>query len=139
LSAFSEPGITGARPSVGAMQMAPSPRPPGTKGSRSARNRWSAADALLRLFSAVLVEIDDKWAADTKTCIKWIARMPDPLSAEFPDFRLLNHNQQRQPDRRRNLSQKSKRHTNPGGFKTGQGGCRSRTRWLTLYTELFVI
>jgi len=22
--------------------------------------------------------------------IKWNARMPDPLSAEFPDFRLLN-------------------------------------------------
>jgi len=47
-------------------------------------------DALLRLVSAVRVEIDDKWAADTKACIKWNARMPDPLSAEFPDFRLLN-------------------------------------------------
>lgn len=28
-------------------------------------------DALLRLVSAVLVEIDEKWASDTKTCIKW--------------------------------------------------------------------
>ena len=28
-------------------------------------------DALLRPVSAILVEIDEKWAADTKTCIKW--------------------------------------------------------------------
>ena len=28
-------------------------------------------DPLLRLFSAVLVEIDEKWAYDTKAYIKW--------------------------------------------------------------------
>jgi len=28
-------------------------------------------DALLRLVSAVLVEIDEKWASDTKAYIKW--------------------------------------------------------------------
>jgi putative transposase len=28
-------------------------------------------DSLERLVSAVLVEIDDKWAADTKAYIKW--------------------------------------------------------------------
>jgi hypothetical protein len=28
-------------------------------------------DSLERLASAVLVEIDDKWAADIKACIKW--------------------------------------------------------------------
>ena len=47
-------------------------------------------DALLRLVSAVRVEIDDKWAADTKAASSGNARMPDPLSAEFPDFWLLN-------------------------------------------------
>lgn len=28
-------------------------------------------DALLRPVSAVLVEIDEKWASDTKACITW--------------------------------------------------------------------
>jgi transposase-like protein len=28
-------------------------------------------DALLRLVSAVLVEIDEKWASETKAYIKW--------------------------------------------------------------------
>jgi transposase-like protein len=28
-------------------------------------------DALLRRVSAALVEIDEKWASDTKACIKW--------------------------------------------------------------------
>ena len=32
---------------------------------------FPSEDALLRLVSAVLVEIDDKWAADTKAYIKW--------------------------------------------------------------------
>jgi putative transposase len=35
-------------------------------------------DSLERLVSAVLVEIDDKWAADTKACIRW--EYPDALS-----------------------------------------------------------
>ncbi len=47
-------------------------------------------DALLRLVSAVLVEIDEKRASETKACIKGNARMRDPLAAEFPDRRLLN-------------------------------------------------
>ncbi|WP_111735827.1 transposase [Roseovarius amoyensis] len=32
---------------------------------------FPSEDALLRLVSAVLVEIDDKWAAETKPYIKW--------------------------------------------------------------------
>lgn len=28
-------------------------------------------DALLRPVSAVLIEIDEEWASDTKACIKW--------------------------------------------------------------------
>lgn len=44
-----------------------------------------------RLVSIVLVEIDEKWTADTKAYIKWnSARMPDPRTPYFPDIRLLN-------------------------------------------------
>ena len=32
---------------------------------------FPSEDALLRLVSAVLVEIDEKWASDTKAYIKW--------------------------------------------------------------------
>ena len=32
---------------------------------------FPSQDALLRLVSAVLVEIDEKWASDTKAYIKW--------------------------------------------------------------------
>jgi transposase-like protein len=39
---------------------------------RTVKVRVFPNDASLeRLVSAVLVEIDDKWAADTKACIKW--------------------------------------------------------------------
>jgi hypothetical protein len=40
----------------------------------------------------------------------------------------------RQPKRRSNLTQNTERHANLSGLKTGQDGCRSRTRWLTHYT-----
>jgi hypothetical protein len=46
-----------------------------------------------------------------------------PLDRD-PRIRLLKHA----------LSKNTERHTNPGGFKTGQGGCRHRTRWLTRYS-----
>jgi transposase-like protein len=32
---------------------------------------FPSEDALLRLVSAVLVEIDEKWTSDTKAYIKW--------------------------------------------------------------------
>jgi transposase-like protein len=32
---------------------------------------FPSEDSLLRLVSAILVEIDEKWASDTKACIKW--------------------------------------------------------------------
>jgi transposase-like protein len=42
---------------------------------RSVRVRvFPGEDALLRLASAVLVEIDKKWASETKPCIKWACR-----------------------------------------------------------------
>lgn len=46
--------------------------------------------SLERLVSAVLVEIDDRWAADAKAYIKWECRMRDHANREFPDDRLLN-------------------------------------------------
>jgi len=48
---------------------------------------------------------------------------------------LFSDNQQRQPKRRSQLSKNTKRYTNPSGFKTGQSGCRHRTRWLMRYIQ----
>ncbi|WP_211222284.1 IS256 family transposase [Sediminimonas qiaohouensis] len=47
-------------------------------------------DALLRLVSAVLVEIDEKWVSETKVYIKWECENASPLSAEFPYLGFLN-------------------------------------------------
>jgi hypothetical protein len=38
---------------------------------RISRPQGTVPDSLLRLVSAILVEIDEKWASDTKACIKW--------------------------------------------------------------------
>ena len=50
---------------------------------RTAKVRvFPGEDALLRLVSAVLVEIDEKWASDAKPTSSGNARMHDPLAAE---------------------------------------------------------
>ena len=42
---------------------------------RTAKVRvFPSEDALLRLASAILVEIDEQWASDTKAYIKWECR-----------------------------------------------------------------
>ncbi|CUH39183.1 Transposase [Jannaschia seosinensis] len=60
-------------------------------------------DALLRLVSAVLVEIDEKWASETKAYIKWecqdappaLSRISRPQVALSPRLRLQESNRAR--------------------------------------------
>jgi hypothetical protein len=61
-----------------------------SSGVPSRSESFQATTPSLRLVSAILVEIDEKWASDTKPTSNGNARMRDPLLAEFPDNRLLN-------------------------------------------------
>ena len=45
--------------------------PAGTETAHGQGQGLPGEDALLRLVSAVLVEIDEKWASDTKAYLKW--------------------------------------------------------------------
>ena len=47
-------------------------------------------DALLRLATAVLVEIDEDWATSDRIYINCSTKMTDAPKSEFPDIRLLN-------------------------------------------------
>jgi transposase-like protein len=62
--------------------------------------------SLLRLVTAVLVEIDETWQASTQPYINWKkTQMPDRATSEFPDIRLRN----------RQVRQDRSRHPGPRG------------------------
>lgn len=49
---------------------------------------FPSQDSLLRLLSAILFEIDERWASQNQPYIKWITRMRDQASLKIADLGL---------------------------------------------------